>query len=771
VILDELLDIKARVVCFPVRHHSPTCARLVRDLVRQMRPAAVLIEGPADFNDRLPELDLPHRLPIAIYSYVRLADGQRRGAYYPFCVYSPEWQALRAAREIGAAVRFIDLPWSAVAETDRTANRYADAELRRGAYVAELCRQLGVEGFDALWDALFESQPRLTLEAFLRRCHHFCLHCRLLEEQVAPADRQREAFMAQQVRNALKEFNGRLLVVTGGYHSAAIHARLTGQPFVGVENDGNVQLSSTKAECGIALTPYSYERLDSLTGYEAGMPNPGFYHQVWQDQEARHGASHRHLLTQVVKMLRQRRQPISAADLIGVEATAQGLARLRGHEQVWRRDLVDGITGALIKEELALGMSHPLLDAVHEVFRGGERGMLAEGATLPPLVLELRRLLTELDLEPQMRPRTLELELEKAEDRTRSRILHRLSILEIAGFDRQAGADLVARDDLSRIWERWQIRWGPEYEATSIEASRYGPALAEAAAAYLEERAAKLERDADQAARLLLQASLAGLSSLAKILHQRLAELVRGDADFVAVTRALSHLVYLYRFDRVLETAGRSDLGDLLRETFGRGLWLLETLGQVSGRDKELLQGVRSLLEAFERCAEPLALSREEFVEVLGRVHRERGQGPVIRGAATGALWNLGACGADGVRTDLQFFADPDKLGDYLAGLFCLAREVIQRQPDLVSSIDTVVLGYTDEEFLTAVPALRLAFTFFTPREKHHLALTLLEALDLKEVQPLTMLEYGPEVAARALAFEARLFAAMERYGVRGGTK
>ena len=37
------------------------------------------------------------------------------------------------------------------------------------------------------------------------------------------------------------------------------------------------------------LTPYSYERLDSLRGYEAGMPNPGFYHRLWQDREAGRG--------------------------------------------------------------------------------------------------------------------------------------------------------------------------------------------------------------------------------------------------------------------------------------------------------------------------------------------------------------------------------------------------------------------------------------------------------------------------------------------------
>ncbi len=94
--LGTLLDLDARVVFFPVRHHSPTAARLVRELVLRMKPAAILIEGPADFNDRIDELFLPHRPPLAIYSYLRLPTGQRRGAYYPLCEHSPEWQALLA---------------------------------------------------------------------------------------------------------------------------------------------------------------------------------------------------------------------------------------------------------------------------------------------------------------------------------------------------------------------------------------------------------------------------------------------------------------------------------------------------------------------------------------------------------------------------------------------------------------------------------------------------------------------------------------------------
>ncbi len=131
------------ILFFPVRHHSPAAARLAAEVVRELRPDAVLIEGPSDFNQRIDELALDHSPPIAVYSWVVTGDGERRGAYYPFCVYSPEWQALRAGFETGAEVAFIDLPWAELAaERDATLHRYADAELKRSRYVDVLCRNL-----------------------------------------------------------------------------------------------------------------------------------------------------------------------------------------------------------------------------------------------------------------------------------------------------------------------------------------------------------------------------------------------------------------------------------------------------------------------------------------------------------------------------------------------------------------------------------------------------------------------------------------------------
>jgi hypothetical protein len=513
------------------------------------------------------------------------------------------------------------------------------------------------------------------------------------------------------------------------------------------------------------LTPYSFDRLDALHGYDAGMPNPGFYHAVWK---ARAGKAdlrvHEKLLRDVVSHLRDKKQPVSSADLIAAETTARALAAVRGHAEVWRTDFVDGLRGAILKDEV-VGLRHPIMDAVFAVLRGGERGVLAEGTTLPPLVTDLRNDLDRLNLVARVDAQDISVKLTDPFGRERSRLMHRIRLLDLGGY--ALTGSTLNEPNAAELEETWRLARAPDFDAHCIETSRYGATSAEATASRLLEMAGTANRDAAAASKLLLDAALAGLDTLSDDLLATVRRLIHTDGDFFGVAVALGRLLSLYRYDTALGTAGRPDLGQLLSETFARALWLLESLGQTVGKDREIVAGIRALLDTFDRCDLALGLDRNELIDVLRRVSGDAGQNPLTRGATLGALWAIGAADATLVMTRLREFADPEHLGDFLGGLFALAREQVQRQKDLLLGVNDVLSDYETDEFLTALPPLRLAFTYFTPREKNNLALTLREALGMAKEPELAALAVPPEVAAEALRFEDSLFKAAEKFGVR----
>ena len=92
---------RAGVHLVPIRHHSPACALALSALLEEVRPTAVLIEGPAEYTPLLPALQDPATVPpIAVLSLTG-----RTASYYPLAEFSPEWVALRWAGEHAAEVR------------------------------------------------------------------------------------------------------------------------------------------------------------------------------------------------------------------------------------------------------------------------------------------------------------------------------------------------------------------------------------------------------------------------------------------------------------------------------------------------------------------------------------------------------------------------------------------------------------------------------------------------------------------------------------------
>ncbi len=120
------------ITVFGVRHHGPGCARSLRAALEELRPDIVLVEGPPDAHEVLPLLIHEEMIPpVALLVYDPAEP--RHAAFYPFAVYSPEWQALRYALGAGVPARFMDLPQAVQfgLENHAVAQARAEAEARQ----------------------------------------------------------------------------------------------------------------------------------------------------------------------------------------------------------------------------------------------------------------------------------------------------------------------------------------------------------------------------------------------------------------------------------------------------------------------------------------------------------------------------------------------------------------------------------------------------------------------------------------------------------------
>src|SRR6185369_6316452 len=101
----------------------------------------------------------------------------------------------------------------------------------------------------------------------------------------------------------------------------------------------------------------------------------------------------------------------------------------------------------------------------------------------------------------------------------------------------------------------------------------------------------------------------------------------------------------------------------------------------------------------------------------------------------------------------------PGTVGDWLAGLFAVAREEVLHAPRVLDVLDELVSGMGEAEFLIALPALRQAFAYFPPRERETVAGHLLARRGLSGTGRSLLRSAGadPMIAAAAAELEARV--------------
>ncbi len=814
---------KAQVKILGVRHHSPACARLVRAQMDALKPKFVLIEGPSDYNPRIDELCLGHELPIALYSFSPQTVGMAQ-CWFPFLAYSPEWVALQHGRQQQAQVRFIDLPhwqYRTLAEVARKHGQ-SDGRTRYHQVVAALCQRFHCDADDALWDHLFESAPEAELAARLE--HYFDLLRGDPLVNHTEQDDAREMFMARYIAWAAAQCAPQetVLVICGGWHKAALE--LLWPKLLQVEEpsaetvstdsgDSEATETATLAQpvnrdttgkqptkrAGSYLVPYHFRRVDAMAGYASGMPSPMFYQWVWQ---ADYQTAVARAQAVIVQSLRAKKVAVSTADLIALTQCQTQLAALRGHAQPMRVDLLDAMQSTLLKDALEVpppwsgaarldSAQHPILREALLALTGAGMGKLHPDTPQPSLLANIDAELAAYALTPIEEARELILDRREPMAQIQATLLWRLLLLGCSSVKLQDISAPNAARALPKslhFRERWRIQRNFQWHAELIEAAAFGADLETASLEKLKAQLDLTGKPADlPALSLAIQNALrAGFTDLSASLADQIAAQLPSTHDhsqLAQATHALQEIQTLGFFG----TQADALIAMLLEPMLAHLLWLVDGLQASSTLTMDGdVQAIRCLFLHAQRQAQMESSGHETSpAEQLGlslaRIAQRNSAPPTLRGAALGAAYQLGSLAH---RNDQRGPAEPSpdaivlqitkaqapraQLGDFLFGLFAIARSCMSEQPALVAAIHQALDSMSTEDYLVALPQLRGAFTWFPPRERAKLAAHAAALLGIESTSALQLLKLsgGTQRLLQAKQIEAAVDAWAAQFGV-----
>ena len=781
--LEELLGslMTPEIIYFPIRHHSPACAWHLEQIIRALKPGAILVEGPASFTPLIPLiLHEKTRAPVAVYTSFEGKEEEsailaavnlgppRFAAYYPFCDYSPELVALRAGAAVGASLRFIDLDYpeqiqaenkeSAEPGAPRVESLLAERHFKRSRFLQNLARRAGCRDHNDLWDHFFETRLDTSVPSsgewqqspafkacsqFIRDVASWCFFARLdstQDELKADGTLEREAAMAASIREELAKSQaakaGPLLVVTGGFHTVSLPG-LVGQK-------GPHTKSPKSRESTTCLVRYSFEQLDALNGYAAGMPSPFYYDQVWRTAQRKSNSPAEPFAELAAKILVQLGQitrrkklatALSPADEIAALEQARRLAALRGHPGPMREDLLDGIRSCFVKGSID-AEGEVLLGLARHTLAGTAIGDVPPEAGIPPLVENFRAMAKALRLniaDSVRRKASMDL-YRKTSHRKCSRFFHSLCFLDVPFATMTAGPNFVTGTRLERLHEHWDYQWMPQTESRLVEASIYGATIEEAAANRLLRMTAELEqqgrgRSAAEAVAMLVHACRMGLHRHTDKLRGLIAAQIAEDPDFKSLAGSLNQLILLWESREPLEAHRLTEIPVLIKSAYQRACYLLHDLANTPADSAhEILQAmitVRGILHT--KAATDELLDSELFFSPLNALLQHPKAPALLAGGAAGILHGADRLGESELLRVLAGYLNsaatqPGDQMEFLIGLLRTCRELAWRQPALVEAVERLLATWSEEEFIERLPHLRLAFADLTPRETDQVA-------------------------------------------------
>ncbi|MGY2057817.1 DUF5682 family protein [Nocardia gipuzkoensis] len=717
---------------FGIRHHGPGSARSLRLALTAFRPDLILIEGPSDADPLVGYVAAEGMTPpVALLAYV--PDAPAKAAFWPYAVFSPEWQALRYAVDHDVPVRFCDLPASIVLATeDEPGDRFDP--------LAALAEAGGYDDAERWWDAVVESVP--DADAFdpiteamgaLRESAEHTARQGDVTADSGPADEpeldsvaeavaeppvrvpppeplvvdahtlRREAYMRQTMRKALKDGATRLAVVCGAWHAPALAGALGP-----AAPDARLLKGLPKTKARLTWVPWTHSRLSTTSGYGAGVTSPGWYHHLFTETERPIAR----WLTKVAGVLRAHDLPVSSAHVIEAVRLTDTLAALRGRPLAGLSEVTEATRSVLCGGDETM-----LLLVIGELVVGEALGAVPEQTPTVPLDADLRATIRSLRMKQEPSARTVDLDLRKEREVERSRLLHRLRVL---GIDWGTLTTSEVRST-GTFRETWTLRWHPEYAISIIEASRWGTTIRTAAEAKILDTAGRADRSVGELTAALEVALLADLGGATDGLIARLESTAALDHDVTHLLAALPGLIRTLRYGDVrgTDTKALAHVADGLLVRICAGL-----SAAVTGLDTDAATELRGLLDAAHTAIHTRddGWATGEWLAALRRVaDRDDVHGALV-GRAVRLLADAGriddAESARRLSAALSVGATAAAKAAWVDGFLGGRGLLLVHDRELLRLIDDWLRGLGDDTFVETLPLLRRTFGAFESGER-----------------------------------------------------
>ncbi|MGG5823786.1 DUF5682 family protein [Falsiroseomonas sp. HW251] len=680
---------------FGVRHHGPGSARRLVEALDAVKPACVLIEGPADATPLIPLLGEPGMVPpVALLAYPPDEPGHAR--FWPLARFSPEYQAALWTLRHGAACRFIDLPsaWrvpqAGEAEMPEDAPPPATEEtnpLQRDP-VGVLAKAAGYEDGESWWRDVIEENPEPG-PVFAAVAEAMAV---LREAAPPPKDREaaREAHMRLEIARARRETDGAVAVVCGAWHAPALAAK------VPLSADRALLRDAPKRRMVATWAPWTSPRLAFDSGYGAGVVAPGWCAHLW-DTPAAHASTR--WLGRIAAALRAEGHLISTASIIEAQRLAVALAALRGRPAPGFEELREAALACLCFGEAAMWaqVARPLLV-------GNEVGSVAEGAPQAPLLEDLAREQRRLKLKPEALDRELALDLRSEAGLARSTLLHRLLLLDVPwGTLQDPGGSR------GTFRERWILRWEPELAVRLVENLVFGPTIAQAAAGRLARRLQDAQ-SLGHAAELVLEGLTAQMPDAAAAGMALLDVRAAHTDDAGELLAALPPLANLLRYGQARQT----DLGPAVG-LFGR-IAAQAAIGlpyAARNLDREAAASLRRTLRAADAALVLFedAGTLQAWRGALAALVADAQASLLLAGTAARLLYEAGAMDAGAAATLLGRMLSPGRAtaeaADFFDGFFDGGGERLIHDAALREAVDRWLVALDPVDFMEHLPLLR----------------------------------------------------------------